>query len=450
MKDAYSFDRDEAGLDVSFQAHEGAYERIFERCGLEAHGVAGRVRDDGRQRVDRLPRAVRLGREHARHVRERRLRGRPRDRARRPARAGASRSASTRPRRSRRRASRTIEALAELLSASTWRRPRRRCPSSKDDGTLVLALVRGDDRLEEAKLPAALGSDFRPATDEEIRAGFGAERRLARPGRVRRARSSPTRRCARASSSPARTAPAGTCAASRPAATSGPVRRHPPAEGGRRVPELRRRARLPDRDRGRPHLQARHALLGAARRDVPGRGRRGEADRDGLLRDRPGPGAWRPRSSSTTTRHGIVWPAAIAPYDVHVLVLGWDDPELVAIGEQVAESLSAEGLDVLLDDRDQRPGEKFADADLIGCPLRVTVGKKTLEDGAVDVRTATSGDESRIARLDDRKTGSRTLMARRRKYSDERVRRHDRAADGGDRADLPRPRREDRTSRPAT
>ena len=63
---------------------------------------------------------------------------------------------------------------------------------------------------------------------------------------------------------------------------------------------------------------------------------------------------------------------------------------------------------MLLDDRDQRPGEKFADADLIGCPIRVTVGKKTLEDGAVDVRTATSGDESRIARLDDRKTGSRS------------------------------------------
>ena len=55
---------------------------------------------------------------------------------------------------------------------------------------------------------------------------------------------------------------------------------------------------------------------------------------------------------------------------------------------------------MLLDDRELRPGEKFADADLIGCPLRVTVGKKTLEDGAVDLKDRTSGDESRIARLD--------------------------------------------------
>jgi len=97
---------------------------------------------------------------------------------------------------------------------------------------------------------------------------------------------------------------------------------------------------------------------------------------------------------------GMVWPAEIAPYDVHVVVLGWDNPEIVSIGEQVAESLSAEGLDVLLDDRELRPGEKFADADLIGCPIRVTVGKKTLEDGAVDLKFRDSGKEERVASLE--------------------------------------------------
>ena len=97
---------------------------------------------------------------------------------------------------------------------------------------------------------------------------------------------------------------------------------------------------------------------------------------------------------------GMVWPAEIAPYDVHVVVLGWDNPELVEIGEQAAVSLSAESLDVLLDDRELRPGEKFADADLIGCPLRVTVGKKTLEDGAVDLKDRANGAESRVASLE--------------------------------------------------
>jgi prolyl-tRNA synthetase len=90
--------------------------------------------------------------------------------------------------------------------------------------------------------------------------------------------------------------------------------------------------------------------------------------------------------------HGIVWPAALAPYDAHVLAL----PGAGEIAEQAAEALSAAGLDVLLDDRDQRAGEKFADADLIGCPLRVTAGRKSLEDGKVDVRNRATGDEKRL------------------------------------------------------
>ncbi len=64
----------------------------------------------------------------------------------------------------------------------------------------------------------------------------------------------------------------------------------------------------------------------------------------------------------------------------------------------MAEALSADGLTVLLDDRDQRPGEKFADADLLGMPVRVTVGKKTLEDDAVDVRVRATGADERIPR----------------------------------------------------
>src|SRR4029453_13162476 len=91
--------------------------------------------------------------------------------------------------------------------------------------------------------------------------------------------------------------------------------------------------------------------------------------------------------------HGIIWPAALAPYDVHVVVL----PGADEIAQQAAEALSKAGYDVLLDDRDLRAGEKFADADLIGCPLRVTAGKKSLEDGAVDVRDRASGEERRVA-----------------------------------------------------
>ena len=62
----------------------------------------------------------------------------------------------------------------------------------------------------------------------------------------------------------------------------------------------------------------------------------------------------------------------------------------------MAATLEQEGAEVLLDDRDLRAGEKFADADLIGIPVRVTVGKKTLEDGAVDVRDRATGEERRV------------------------------------------------------
>ena len=90
--------------------------------------------------------------------------------------------------------------------------------------------------------------------------------------------------------------------------------------------------------------------------------------------------------------NGIVWPRSIAPYDVHVVAL----PGVEEQSDEAARMLDEAGAEVLLDDRDQRAGEKFADADLLGCPLRVTVGKKTTEDGAADVRDRSTGEERRV------------------------------------------------------
>jgi prolyl-tRNA synthetase len=89
---------------------------------------------------------------------------------------------------------------------------------------------------------------------------------------------------------------------------------------------------------------------------------------------------------------GIVWPRSVAPYDVHIVAL----PGLEEPAEALEQRLEAAGAEVLLDDRDLRAGEKFADADLIGCPYRITVGKKTLEDGAVDVLVRQTGEEQRV------------------------------------------------------
>jgi prolyl-tRNA synthetase len=95
-------------------------------------------------------------------------------------------------------------------------------------------------------------------------------------------------------------------------------------------------------------------------------------------------------------QNGIIWPRELAPYDVHVVALAGADE----IAGQAADALGAAGFDVLLDDRDMRAGEKFADADLIGCPMRITAGKKSLEDGKVDVKDRATGEEQRLAVAD--------------------------------------------------
>jgi prolyl-tRNA synthetase len=173
MKDSYSFDRDEAGLEHSFQAHKGAYDRIFERCGLVTHlvqaepGMMG-----GSESMDYLAPAstgenTLVTCENGDYAADLEIaQGVPRA-PDFPERLGAPEEIET-PN------TRTCEALAQLLSidlAATT----KAMPVVTSDGRLVLALLRGDDKLEEAKLASTLGTDFRPATDEEIQAGFGAE-----------------------------------------------------------------------------------------------------------------------------------------------------------------------------------------------------------------------------------------------------------------------------------
>jgi prolyl-tRNA synthetase len=397
MKDSYSFDRDDAGLDISFQAHKGAYERIWERCGLETSCVlAESGMMGGSESYDYLAPSgsgenTLVTCENGDYAADLEIaRGVPRA-PEFPGRLDAPTEIETPD-------TQTCEALAELLSIDLAATSKA-MPVMRNDGTLVLALLRGDDRLEEAKLQSALGSDFRPATDEEVIAGFGAE--------------------------------GGSLG---PVGFSGPVVADEALREGQFVAGANRtgwhlRGVEAGRDFEPEFADIRQPREGDACPVCGGRlrfqtaievghifklGTRYSesfgakyADENGV--EKPivmgsygiGPGRV---LAAAVEQHGgeegMVWPREIAPYDVHVVVLGWDNQELVAIGEEVAASLSAEGLDVLLDDRELRPGEKFADADLIGCPLRVTVGKKTLDDGAVDLKDRAGGDESRIARLE--------------------------------------------------
>ena len=89
--------------------------------------------------------------------------------------------------------------------------------------------------------------------------------------------------------------------------------------------------------------------------------------------------------------NGIMWPVAVAPYHVIITVVKAKDAEQMALAEKIEAELSAQGVEVIVDDRDERPGVKFKDADLIGIPVRITVGKKAAE-GIVEYRLRSGGD----------------------------------------------------------
>jgi prolyl-tRNA synthetase len=89
---------------------------------------------------------------------------------------------------------------------------------------------------------------------------------------------------------------------------------------------------------------------------------------------------------------GIIWPMALAPYHVILTPVNVKDEALLRISEDLYQKLSSAGLDVLLDDRDERAGVKFMDADLIGIPVRLTIGPKRLTEGNLEVRFRQSGE----------------------------------------------------------
>jgi prolyl-tRNA synthetase len=290
----------------------------------------------------------------------------------------------------------TIEALAEMLGIDPAATSKA-MPVTKDDGTVVLALVRGDDRLEPNKLDAALGAPSRPATDEEIRAAFRASGGSLGPvgfdGEI--------------VADEALRVGQFVAGANRDGWHLRGV------EAGRdyapRFADLRESKEgdactlCGGRLRFQTAIEVGHIFKLGTRYSAP----LGASflDEDGserpLVMGSYGIGPGRVMAAAVEQSHddlGIVWPTRLAPYDVHVLALHGGAPEVLERAADLADGLSGAGLAVLLDDRDQRPGEKFADADLLGMPLRVTVGKKTLEDDAVDVRVRATGADERIPR----------------------------------------------------
>ena len=98
--------------------------------------------------------------------------------------------------------------------------------------------------------------------------------------------------------------------------------------------------------------------------------------------------------------HGISWPRALAPFAVHLVALGKPGTTERDACDALYATLRDAGVEVLYDDRDLGPGEKFADAELLGCPLRLTVGRRSLESGEIEVQKRRGREQAPAIALD--------------------------------------------------
>lgn len=385
MKDSYSFDIDKTGLDRQFDNHHEAYTRIFRRTGLEtipveaSSGVMG-----GTESVEfMVPSAA--GEDFVARCRSCGY-GANVERATSVPSAVEDAPWDGPPERLATPDVRTIAALAAFGDFAAAER-QIKTMAFMVGGRLTLVLVRGDHEVMEQKLFDGLGTaDLRPAHPDEIREALGAF-----PGSLGAV-----------------------------GVTDLPVIADPALRGRRNMvtganeDDWHLRGVDIDRDiavqrwldvrrvnagEGCPNcgeplevvpaIEVGHIFkLGTKYSEAVGAR---VLDEEG--RERPivmgsyGIGIGRHLAAIVEEHHdeaGIVWPVAVAPYEAVVTQVGSDQP-VVAAAEALYRDLQERGIDVILDDRDERPGVKFTDAELIGLPFRVTVGPRRLAEGLVEV-----------------------------------------------------------------
>lgn len=393
MKDSYSLDRDAAGLEAQYEAHRRAYCTIYDRCGVTYFVVES---DPGM------------------------MGGAGSDEFMAPSQAGEDRVAIC--------AACGYAANVELAvvrapipSFPIWPLEEVATPNAKTiaevcsflgiepaltikslvvttDTGPVLALVRGDHQVHERKLQRVLGA-FRPAHPEEIVAATGGEAGFVGPVGLRlRVIADETLRtgCYVAGANKPDTHLRGVVPGTHFQAEYADLREADPGDACakcgaplavERVIEIGNIFRL-----GTKYS----VPLGALYLDEQGQERP-------IVMGSYGIGPARIVAAAIEQNHdrdGMIWPETIAPFDVHLLVVNVKDAAMAGMAEKLYRALAVAGLDVLYDDRDERGGVKFKDADLLGLPLRVTVGSRALKDGVVEVRRRRTGEVSTVAPAD--------------------------------------------------
>jgi prolyl-tRNA synthetase len=384
MKDSYSFDLDDAGLDVSYRKHYDAYCRIFDRCGLkyvvvEAHSGAmgGSVSHEFMVPTEAGEDAIVLcdGCGYAANLEKAETGTAPVEDL---ADAAAPEPFAT-------PGQKTIDDLVKFTGESAVR-----LIKTLDyvvESQPVVILMRGDHQLSETKLTTVLGTGvFRPATPEEALNLHGANLGSLGPvglkgvrilaDRALVGRRNMTTGANRDDFHLRHVTPGRDFAAEfhdlRVVAGGDPCGQCGKPLRVSVAVELGHVFKL-----GRRYSEAMHAVVLDA-----------EGKEVALVMGSYGIGVERILSAAVEQSHdedGFCLPRSIAPFDVILTAANMDAPELCAAAEQLYAQLQAEGIDVLYDDRNERPGVKFKDADLIGVPLRITVGKRKLAAGLVEI-----------------------------------------------------------------
>ena len=377
MKDAYSFDRDEEGLARSYELQSVAYGRIFDRCGLRWYRVESDVGMMGGSGAHEYmapcpagENEVALAPGYAANVEVASAEPQP---VEPPAPLDAPERISTPGLTSVKEVSGSLGLPAGALIKAM--------PVLVEGRGTVLVLLRGDHRLNEIKLRNALGAEFRPARPEEIEAELG---------------------------------PVGFVG---PVGAGLPVVKDAAIDGesyvtGANEPDAHLRGVKPGRDFEFEELDVRAVEVGDT---APGGGKieiepaievgnifklgtryseplaatyldEGGGERP-IVMGSYGIGPARIVAAAIeqgADEQGIVWPAALAPWQIHLVSLAKAGDEEREAADRIYEALREGGAEVLYDDRDAGPGEKLTDAELLGCPLRLVVGRRGLAEGVIE------------------------------------------------------------------
>lgn len=394
MKDAYSFDRDEEGLAKSYEAQAAAYARIFDRAGLEWYKVESDVGMMGGSGAHEYMAPCAAGENdmalaegYAANVEVA---------SATPAAAVPGTELSA-PEEIHTPGLTTIDQVAGATGTHASALLKAMPMIDDLDGTPILVLLRGDHKLNEIKLQNALGRPYRQAGDEEINDRFGSAVGFTGPvgqqvrivcdraleginggyvcgankadyhlrgveiGRDFQAEYADVRNV-----EPGDLTPGGAAIEIVPAIEIGNI-----FKLGTRYSEALNATYLDESGNEHPIVMGSYGI-GPAR--VAAAAVEQLADDD-----------------------GIVWPKSIAPFAVHVVVLGKDadGPERAA-ADALYEELVSKGVEVVYDDRDGGPGAKFTDAELLGCPLRVTIGKRSVESGELELQVRRGKQDSSL------------------------------------------------------